>query len=288
MSNKSPFFKQIIRLEEEILKEMEGQEFCQVASKQLKTLDISSFEGMRTIQQCLPLTKVVPQYYSVTGFGKCNLTLVNNGKFFILVMFMDDISTEIHDHGFEGAFIPLQGNPVQLLYQFRPQQKKSDYLETGELTCQSYSILSPGEVVTINQGMIHMLERPKGNQFSLLIGRVLPHGRSNHFFLYPGLKVKNRDGWSYLSRIISTFQGQPLPDLGDVSALLKTLEADELIQLFLRVGPELAQKDMLKDEIRMIRDFARTELEKLDIWKYVSGHVDYLLRSKAKVSVLVR
>lgn len=289
MTKNLPFFNQILLLEQRLVSLISQGDFCANAAMALKDFDFGTFEGMKTLREALPLTKSVSQYYSPNGFGKCNLTLVNNGHFCVLVMFMDDISTEIHDHGFEGVFAPLQGSPLQLTFGFTSEGQITDHLETGKLVCQGYQTLGPGELLTIQRSLIHMLERPVSNQFSLLVCRPLPtHERHNHFYLYPGLRIKNRASGSYLSRFISMINVGSNTKISELEHLVSSLEKDELIQLFFRIGPELADRSMERDEIRFVRELARRELEATDLWEIVSGHVEYLQLTKAKASILAR
>ena len=288
MANKSLFYKQILQLEENILSGPQHGGFCETAAKYLKDFPYSTFEGMKSLRECLPHTRFIPQYYSATGFGKCNLTLVNNNHFMILAMYMDDISTEIHDHPFEGAFSPLAGNPVQLMFSYASAESISEFLEVGELTCTDYKLLTPGDVTVIKQGMIHMLARPRGNQFSLLVCRHLPpQNRGNHFYLYPGLKIKNRSNWSYLTRLISTFQGVSPSDQQQVNDLLGSLDSDELIQLFFRIGPELADKELGDNDRFNIRQLIMPTLMQSELWRYIPSHLAFLESTKAKVSILI-
>ena len=289
MADNSSFYKQILLLENKIFQGLSNTTFLGDVKKSLEDFDFASFQGMNTLRECLPLTRSVTQYYSPTGFGKSNLTLVNNGRFCILLMYMDDLSTEIHNHPFEGVFTPLKGSPVQLSFTFETHSKVNEFLEVGNLVCSDYKVLPTYAPVTISKEMIHMLERPKGEQFSLLILRSLEKEyRKNSFYLYPGLKLYNRDGYSYLSRIISTFQSTNHLEEEPIRNLLGSLEVDELIQLYFRVGPELASKSMTQEEIQFIRNYAKKELTQSRFWEYVEKHSAFLKSTKEKVSVLVR
>jgi hypothetical protein len=282
MTKKSLFYKLILNLEAEIVRDMDGLGFLEAIKKGLGTCDFTSFDGMHTMRECLPLTKDVGQYYSPMGFGKFNLTLVNNGHFFIMAMYMDDISTEIHDHPFEGVFTPLAGSPFQLGFNFHHESSLSDFIDKGKLSSVRFAAISPGESVEIRKETIHMLSRPNKGQFSLLICRLLPHDhRQNHFFLYPGLRIKNRTNSNYLARVISSFQEE-----AHLTPLLESLAPDELIQLHFRTHSQLSQTALDSKLILKIKQSTGEILKASNLWDSIMSHQDFMLNTKQKIQLL--
>lgn len=281
MTKFSPFYKQILGLEQNIIQHTDGMGFTEATKTALGSFDLSTFNGMQTLAECLPLTKNIAQYYSATGFGKFNLTLVNNGKFFILAMFMDDISTEIHDHPFEGAFMPLAGSPHQLQFNFQKESSLDDYIDKGQLTTLSLKKIAPGEITVILKESIHMLSRPSNGQFSLLVCRILPQEvRQNHFYLSSGHKIKNRSNLSYLARVISSFQA------GAFGVQLDSLAADELIQLYFRTSIQLAQTALEPELVLNMRKELSTRLNDLNLLDAISEHQTFLHKIKSKINLL--
>ena len=281
MTKNSPFYKQILGLERIIAQNSNSMSFIEATKNALALFDLTTFNGMENLADCLPLTKDTAQYYSATGFGKFNLTLVNNGKFFIIAMFMDDISTEIHDHPFEGVFMPLAGNPYQLQFKFRKESAIDGYIDRGYLTTLALKKLAPGEQTEIHKESIHMLSRPQNGQFSLLVCRLLPHEiRQNHFYLSSGLKIKNRTNTSYLARVISSFQA------GAFGTQLDSLAADELIQLYFRTSIQLAQTPVDPELVMKMRKTLSSRLKELNLLDAILEHQDFMHKTKSKVLLL--
>lgn len=271
MTDKTPFLKQILSLESQILMDESDLDFPNKVQANLNKIKPFSFQGFDSLSDCLHLSKIVPQYYASNGFGKFNLTLVNNGSFFIIVMFMDQLGTEIHSHPFWGCFTPLIGTPYEVAFKFDQIKPLSLHLDTGTLTPSRAKLIDVNEPVLIQENSIHLLSRPSKGQFSLLVGQLLPHPkRENHFFYHPGLRVKNRSDYSYMQRLLKLLECAPLSE-AKLWELTEKLEQDELLRLLqtTRYGANRAAQAMIEKLL---------ESKHQDLWEYVESHDSYMIK----------
>jgi hypothetical protein len=93
------------------------------------------------------------------------VTLFRSEHFYIAALYWLDGTTDIHQHGFAGAFRVLVGSSLHAPYRFSAQEVISRGLLLGDLAMGSPEILGPGDVREIPSGdaLIHSLfhlERP--------------------------------------------------------------------------------------------------------------------------------
>jgi hypothetical protein len=276
MADNSSFIKQILTLEKLILEVNDGSDFPRKVDKVLRGFEPIHFLGMESLKDCLHYHQTVRQYYSPKGFGKFNLTLVNNGSFFIVVMFMDDQSTEIHDHPFWGCFTPILGSPYEVAFKFQPSNQLHDRLSVGDLVPIRSKRISPMEPVIIDKDSIHLILRPTAGQFSLLIGQTLDkEHRENHHYYYPGLRVMNRPDYSYINRLLTYLESTALKDQELVS-ILEKLESDEILRFLqhVRAVKNIALQTQLQDVM---------SIKYKMLWDSVNVHDSYMEKLQSKL-----
>ncbi|WP_394828327.1 hypothetical protein [Pendulispora albinea] len=101
-------------------------------------------------------------------FGEPPLTVFSSERFYISVHFWLDGTTNIHEHGFSGAFVVLEGGSLHTTFAFRPAHEINDHFAIGELHEKHVERLEPGDVREIHgnghpDSTIHSLfhlERP--------------------------------------------------------------------------------------------------------------------------------
>ncbi len=98
-------------------------------------------------------------------FGQPPITLFSDGRFQIEIYFWLDGSTDIHEHGFSGAFYVLGGSSVHSQYHFEPNRIYNHLLQTGELQVKQVEVLKQGDcrpIVAGSQGIhsLFHLDRP--------------------------------------------------------------------------------------------------------------------------------
>lgn len=276
------FYDSVLNLEEIVLENIHKDTFINVALEASKDFNIGLFNNIDTLKDCLKRSRDIRQYYGPAGFGKFNLTLVNNGSFFIIIMFMDGIGTEIHDHPFQGIFTSLGGSPIESTYLFYPEKTINDRITTGRLVLEKVHQILPGEFVQINPETIHMLSRPIRGQYSMLIAKTTPSKKNNSFFLHPGLKIQNASNSDFMSRIIKLIQLETSLD----KSICTDLNLTEVLEIYMRIGPQLAQLDLPFSQQVEIKNFLKEELSKTDIWNHLMAHENYLLEYRKKMLVL--
>jgi hypothetical protein len=84
-------------------------------------------------------------------FGK-PITVHHDGRFYIDVLTWIDGTTEIHEHGFAGAFTVLRGSSLHSRYAFHREQRLSERLYLGSVELLEVERLEVGDVRPIYPG----------------------------------------------------------------------------------------------------------------------------------------
>jgi len=114
----------------------------------------------------LLVTDVLPQQIDPSSkFGQPPITVYRAPRFFIDALFWLDGTTEIHQHGFSGAFQVLSGGSVHTEYRWQLEDRVSAALLFGQLELAGSELLGPGDTRPIRSGagLIHglfHLDRP--------------------------------------------------------------------------------------------------------------------------------
>jgi len=92
-------------------------------------------------------------------FGDPPITLYNSPRFHIDIYFWLEGTTEIHQHGFCGAFQVLLGSSIHSSYKFDIQEKINTFTELGGLGLDEVELLEVGDIRQILAGrqFIHAL-----------------------------------------------------------------------------------------------------------------------------------
>lgn len=102
----------------------------------------------------------LPEQRDLSGrFGDPPITLYNSPRFHIDIYFWLDGTTEIHQHGFCGAFQVLLGSSIHSHYDFDAQEKINSFTELGGINLGSVELLQVGDIRQILAGrqFIHAL-----------------------------------------------------------------------------------------------------------------------------------
>ena len=114
----------------------------------------------------LLVTDVLPQQIDPSSkFGQPPITVFRAPRFFIDALFWLDGTTEIHQHGFSGAFHVLSGGSVHTEYRWQLEDRVSAALLFGRLELTHSELLRAGDTRPIRSGagLIHglfHLDRP--------------------------------------------------------------------------------------------------------------------------------
>lgn len=124
-------------------------------------------------------------------FGQPPLVLYEDDDFYIQALTWIDGTTDVHQHGFDGAFAVAEGLSLHVPYSFEPADKLVDHhLVTGEMSMELAEVLRPGDVrpIVSGFGFVHALfhlERPTLTVVVRNISSALPYPQ--YSYLRPGL-----------------------------------------------------------------------------------------------------
>jgi hypothetical protein len=94
-----------------------------------------------------------------SGFGQPELVAYTHPRFYIQVLFWLDGTTDIHQHGFSGAFHVLTGSSIHARFDFTPVRTVTPHFLLGDVHVRTIELLETGRSVTIESGpgFIHSL-----------------------------------------------------------------------------------------------------------------------------------
>ena len=94
-----------------------------------------------------------------SGFGQPELIAFSNPRFYIQILFWMEGTTDIHQHGFSGAFHVMHGSSVHSEFDFTKKHNITPHIHTGDLSVKTIELLETGRTVPIasGKGCIHSL-----------------------------------------------------------------------------------------------------------------------------------
>src|SRR6187431_1096922 len=134
--------------------------FPKLAAEALERADLpSKVSAWEVIEWTLDQTELPQQMDPNANFGDPPITLFVAPHFFIDVYFWLNGTTQIHQHGFCGAFQVLLGSSIHSWYEFERTESVSPFLETGEMSLKVCELLKVGDIQEIRAGQqyIHSL-----------------------------------------------------------------------------------------------------------------------------------
>jgi hypothetical protein len=118
------------------------------------------------IIQWLHTESQLPRQQDIDGrFGNPPITLYCGSRFYIDIYFWLDGTTDIHQHGFAGAFQVLMGSSIHSTYSFQQERKINEYFLIGRVILERVELLREGDIRPIIPGSEHLhslfhLDRP--------------------------------------------------------------------------------------------------------------------------------
>ncbi|MER5308528.1 hypothetical protein ABT034_12160 [Streptomyces sp. NPDC002773] len=90
-------------------------------------------------------------------FGQPPVTLYHDGEFQLDALYWVQSSTDVHAHGFSGAFAVLNGQSVHTRYAFAETHRVDDHFMIGQVVATDAELLDVGAVREIHEGpaLIH-------------------------------------------------------------------------------------------------------------------------------------
>lgn len=94
-----------------------------------------------------------------SGFGQPEVVVYAHPRFYIQALFWLDGTTDIHQHGFSGAFHVLTGSSIHARFDFAPTRTVAPHFLVGDVRMRTVELLETGRSVTIESGhgFIHSL-----------------------------------------------------------------------------------------------------------------------------------
>ena len=129
----------------------DGASFSAIAKSGLESFDWS-YKEQEFQDFFIDKASKVKQLDPSGRFGEPMVTLFNNGKFSIDIIFWLNISPDIHSHAFRGAFKVIDGASLHITYDYLCNEELSPSLMSGEFTSIRYEIINKGQVREILPG----------------------------------------------------------------------------------------------------------------------------------------
>jgi hypothetical protein len=134
--------------------------FAALSEKALRDADLpSKVSAWEIVSWALGETYLPDQRDLPGKFGDPPITLYNSPRFHIDIYFWLDGTTEIHQHGFCGAFQVLLGSSIHSHYNFDLREKINSFTELGAIDLAEVELLQVGDIRQILAGrqFIHAL-----------------------------------------------------------------------------------------------------------------------------------
>jgi hypothetical protein len=169
------------------------EDFAGIATEVLTRAEIPNRESLDTFYDWMMEDGDFPHQTFYGGFGwEPQITLFNNQRFSIEMLFWLDGTTTIHQHQFEGAFQVFAGSSIHSDYAFEKTDRVNGHLLLGHLRVTRCEMLRKGDIRLIKSGerFLHALFHLDSPSVSLLI-RTPPNLEMIPAFSYflPGIAI---------------------------------------------------------------------------------------------------
>lgn len=126
-------------------------------------------------------------FQTSSGFGQPELIVFDNPKFYIQLLFWLDGTTDIHQHGFSGAFHVLEGSSIQSEFDFLNPCHITAHFRLGNLRLRKAELLETGSTVPIlsGDGCIHSLFHLETPSVTVVVRTHSDPGSSPQFTYLP-------------------------------------------------------------------------------------------------------
>lgn len=160
--------------------------FPAIATKALKEKPPAKHVGLRVLMRDFLLDDEQP-FQTFSGFGQPELIVFDNPKFYIQLLFWLDGTTDIHQHGFSGAFHVLEGSSIQSEFDFLNPNHITAHFRLGNLKLRKAELLETGSTVPIlsGDGCIHSLFHLETPSVTVVVRTHSDPGSSPQFTYLP-------------------------------------------------------------------------------------------------------
>ena len=139
--------------------------FSEIALEELKKHDLVGQFSFSMLNRLLDQA-AIRQVQIASEFSELQFKLFDNGRFYIEVLNWWDKDTSIHDHGFAGVLLQLEGTALNALYSFDNESEVlSQALRFGEVKLIGAELSKKGDIRVIPYGRaekhaVTHIERP--------------------------------------------------------------------------------------------------------------------------------
>jgi hypothetical protein len=169
----------------------DATKFPKIAARALERFSAPQFLDPLHVIRSIDDGGMLARQYDVEGnFSNLPVTLFTSTRFYIDVYFWLTGTTDIHQHGFAGAFQVLSGSSLHSHYEFHPRHRVSPHFALGGLSLKQVKLLSQGDIKEINPGKdyIHSLFHLDNPSVTLTIRTIsLPTAQPQFSHLKPGI-----------------------------------------------------------------------------------------------------
>ncbi|GGU96800.1 hypothetical protein GCM10010275_38720 [Streptomyces litmocidini] len=118
-------------------------------------------------------------------FGQPPVTLYHDGEFQLDALYWVQSSTDVHGHGFSGAFAVLDGQSVHTRFEFSETHRVDDHFMIGRVVATDAELLDVGAVHEIHEGpaLIHSVVH-LGCPSVTLVARTCGHSAPTPEYAY--------------------------------------------------------------------------------------------------------
>lgn len=161
-----------------------------IASARLAADDPSREIGLSELATWVLMTPCLPPQADLNAeFGEPPVTVYSHQRFRIDVICWNTATTNIHQHGFSGAFMVLDGSSLQAHFRFDADDRVNDYVQLGTLSLSDIRVLTKGAVEPIQSGnrLIHAVYHLDAPTLSLVVRtHDAPASRPQFDYFMPG------------------------------------------------------------------------------------------------------
>ena len=178
-----------------------------------------SFDPMELLAASMYRQGPTPTFQGL-GFSDHPLTLWSTETMSLDVYYWYPGDTAPHDHGFHGAFMPVQGEYAETIYQFMSEIDLGEGMELGKLIAGEKVILKNGvaQAITHAPSFIHQVSHESFCVTLCLRSRFMGLPMSDYFS--PGIKLSTRrdlvngalEDWQRFM-LLMDFKRDLMPDL---------------------------------------------------------------------------
>jgi len=129
--------------------------FPQIASGVLEERPPSESVDLAALAREFLLDDEQP-FQTASGFGQPELVVHDDPRFYIQILFWLEGTTDIHQHGFSGAFHVLEGSSIHACFEFENPRPVSAHFRVGDLRMKDIRLLETGSTVPIISGRDHI------------------------------------------------------------------------------------------------------------------------------------